>query len=346
MATQPYGPMVQAPSNPIRDLSKALFDNESARNMVKNGYIDDGFSVKANMSADLLKALLSSGATIQAGPLSVPLQVRTQPLDTMYVLPIDTEIYRQRRPKVGVAEPVMAGNDIPESSVGNDTDFTPVDVPLRTIAVKQRISKRAYVSMGSDASRQGLADILMRDVRRALQVQVLAGSGSDPDLQSINGQLDAAQRTAIRAPARGGEGTPILETVEDAVSDLIEAGAEPSYIFANARDAKLLWRAQVGRKSAFVVSRDLPYGAPLGAGIVVAPQLPQNTLIVASTGDPRFHLLPTMGFIQVDTTDVGEVFATDEVMIRARIYVQSVVQAPGAFRVFTGTNNFVQDPVS
>ena len=88
-------------------------------------------------------------------------------------------------------------------------------------------------------------------------------------------------------------------------------------------------------------TQELPYGAPMGAGIVLSPNLPNNTLIVASVGNPRFHVLPIMGSVMVET-DRSFAFDRDETNVRATIYCQSVVQNKMAFAVFTGTNNFTE----
>ena len=321
-------------TDPAYEFAKAMFDNQDLRDWA-SGKVNH-FQKTVTGEFDLAKATLTGAGTIEAAPVQTAITTPLSVMDTLFVMPWGSEVYRRRvvpRATAGIEAPdapLHTGLADDLNAAGTSNDFA-----LQTIGVAQPIANRAI--MADPSVMAAIAGMLIEDLRVELQGQVLAGTGATNMLTSIASQIGAARTSAVTAD------TDILSHptlgLEQGVLGVRGRGGEGNYIYLNAADIAKAYTALTMQHSAFIRDKATPYGAPMGASIVLAPQLPANTGLVVSMGSPRFHVVPVMGTVMVEISR-DEQFSRDNTVMRATLYCTSVVQNPQAYQAFTGTGNW------
>lgn len=332
--------------NPVWDLSKELFSDQRFKDYASNPAGD--ISLEKAVGVDLMKASINAVGTIQAAPAVPAVTTPLGALDVAYVQPWNAEVYRRRIIDRTEPAPLTRGNngtDIANSTTGDGV--TPYDYNMRTIASKAVVSRLS--AMSDPAVLSSLTEMGLMDVRVALQNQIVAGSGSGQNLTSLSGQItsgtfggDAAYTDAA---ASGDAAKGILNGTNGLNQAILKArsrGGAANYVLAGAADVNKIYASLENKRSPFLGTQQLPYGAPMGAGVILSPQMPANTIVVASMGMPLYHVVPIMGSFRVNVSYDANL-ASDEVLMTFVVYAQNVVQNPGAFHVLTGTNNLAAE---
>ena len=227
-------------------------------------------------------------------------------------------------------------------SGGATANVSNVDYNMRTIASKAVVSR---LSAGSDASvMASLTEMLLMDLRVALQDQVVSGPGTAQTLAALHVQAAGASygggAANTEAAASGDAAKGILngtKGLHQAILKVRERGGDANYILAGSADANKIYSSLQNLRSPFPWDRMFPYGSPMGASVIHTPQLPANTMVVASLGSPMMHVVPIMGSFRINVS-YDTRLESDEILLTAVVYAQNVVQNPGAFQVITATN--------
>ena len=187
--------------------------------------------------------------------------------------------------------------------------------------------------------------MLMEDVRVAYQSQIAAGSGTAPNLDKPatrrlrQGREPALPSLFLQAATPTAAAFPLLRTPSSTFARTVVLPTTSTAMPATLACCTRLSPTGAARSCR---RRNCPTALRWGQASSFRPtQMPDNTLVVASVGNPRYHVLPIMGSVMVET-DRSFAFDRDETNVRATIYCQSVVQNKMAFAVFTGTNNFTE----
>ena len=320
--------------NPIQELSKAMFGNQEVMDRIRNNN-DGQTGVIAEKSisevGDLVKASINSFHTIQAAPARPLVTTPIGALDVSYILPWPKEVFRRRQIERTLPESlVRTANSAQPSDTSSGGGVDSDDFNLRTIIATVPISN---LSMMADPSvMASYVEMMIMDLRVATQAQMLAGNNTQQNLPGLVMQTNAG--TAAVATTKEKILTDLLYPT---ILDVRAAGGAANYVFANGADVGKIYTSLTNQRSPFIGTLEFPYGAPMGASVILSPQMPANTMLVASMGEPIYHVLPIMGSFKVEVFRETNA-KSDETLLRATVYVQNVIQDPKAFHKITATN--------
>lgn len=322
-------------NNAVVELSKSMFESQDSMDLFKDiGSKSGKVEIKKDVGMEVIKDSLSSAGTIAYDAVRAEVVTPVKMLDLCYFQAWNSEVYRRRVQGPANPLPVEASTTIGES----DATIEPEDFTIRTIATLQPVSLRA--STADPSILASTSDILMRDLRRILQAQVVAGAGTGEALRGIGLQVNTASTSFSSAVPTGNNAANevLTDLVYPRVLEVRGRGGEPNYVLGDANFTGHIYTTLTNQRSPFLGTQMLPYGAPMGVGAVLTPQMPANTALIASLGDPMFHVIPMMSSFVVEL-DYSAGFTTDEVVLRAKVYCQSVVVNPKGFHRFTTTEN-------
>lgn len=317
-----------AHDNPLVELTKGLFDNEDFRDLMKSPAGSQMPYSKQFNDFSVLKAV-SDAATIQYGNVIQALITPIEAIDTAVMMPNGTEVYRARRAsRVGAAARVRNS----DAATPSGSKITPANYALADIMGYVHIDRHA--AMADMTVLMAYAQMMFEDVRLEWQEQMLAGDGSGANLSSIQAQVGASFTTTYTAS----NPPTAYDAVKTAILSVRGRGGTANVVFAGAVEVGKIYAELEDKDGTFADAKMLPYGSPMGAALILAPQVPANTIIVGSMGNPRFHCLPVMGGVEVNT-DYSVAFASNEIAMRGNVFGQSVVELPGAFQILAGANH-------
>ena len=322
---------------PVHDLAKAMFGDGDFKARMESG---SEFSLEKNVGVDLIKQSINSFGTIQAAPAVQTITTPIGALDTSYVMPWASEVYRRRviarttpttfvRTPANTAQPPIGGDNFSTSGTGVASN----DFPMRTIAAAVPISR---LSAMADASvLTAYTEMGLMDLRVQLQDQILDGAGTGEALTSLDRQYTDTDTAASGDTAKG-----ILNGTKGLYQAILAVrgrGGSANYVFAGAADVGKIYTSLTNQRSPFLGTQQFPYGAPMGAMVVLSPQMAANTMVVASMGEPRMHVVPIMGSFRVNVSYETRL-DRDEILMTFVVYAQSVVQNVTSGQVIKATN--------
>ena len=324
---------------PVFDLAKMMFDKEFKERM---DVPRTNFSVEKNVPIDLLKASINSMGTIMAAPAVPLITTPIGALDASYVQPWNAEVYRRRTISRTSPEPLARGNNVNIRDATETADVEPLDYVMRTIASKAAVSRLSAMADASVMS--SLTEMGLMDLRVQLQDQIVSGDGTGQNLPNIGLQSitpayggKAANRDNVQA---GDANKGVLNGtngIYQAILNVRGRGGMANYVLAGASDVGKIYASLENKRSPFPATQQLPYGSPMGAGVILSPQMPANTIDVVSLGMPTMHVVPMLGSFRVNVSYDARLEA-DEVLMTFVCYAQNVVQNPDANQRITATN--------
>lgn len=321
--------------NPHMELAKALFSDGEFNDGLKS---KQNFGIQKDIPVDLIKQSINSFGTITPAPAIPQIVKPVDALDAMYIMPWGSEVYRRRviaRTVPGQLSRTGSRPRIPEASSG--TGVASGDFPLQTVAAAvpvSRLSAMADASVMTAYTQMGIEDL-------RVQLQTLATSGptGDTNITGIPGQVSGTYTSTV---ASGDAAKGILNGTKGLYQAILgvrerAGGSAANYVLASAADAGKIYTSLTNQRSPFVGTQMFPYGAPMGAAVILTPDLPANTMVVATLGQMRSHVIPMMGSFRVNVA-YETLAQSDEILLTFVCYAQNVVQQEGAFQVIARTD--------
>lgn len=319
-------------------------------------YVKDGGLTKGNQQAfvkvygegdvDFTKATLTAAGTIAAAPIVAAAIGPMDFIDNCYFQPWNLETYRRRiQGRTGAVGPLRRATQSnplsdPTSWPEGDAVLGTADFPLLPVGVVQYVGRQQ--AMADPMVISSTVDIMMKDVRLALQAQVLGGDGANGNLTGLVGQLTG---NAFTAAATAGQHV-LEDLLYPRIAGIHEAAGMmgANYILCNGANASRIKRSLQNLRAPESGAVDAPYGRALTATVLIVPGMPANTVIIGTFGDANFHVIPIRAGVEV-IVNPWSATAQDEIEISARIYAANVVNRPqGFFRITAAAAaNFVID---
>lgn len=327
----PARPVQVVWEDPSKELAKALFDTGEIQTALKEGR-NTSHLVKG--VGEMVKAVVTDAGSIQnAMPVAARQRMPTV-LDASYIMPWPTEHYRNAVVERTRPAPLARGT----GTLAGDSDVRLINRPLETIGSLQPLDKLTATSYPEVVARY--AEVMFQDVRVQLDSQIIGGNGTSPNLTGLVNEITA---TAITQD--GGSDRPILS--DDAqglykqIADIRSTGMgdDANYIVASSTDMQKIYKTLTAQRSPFEGTQGAPYGAPMGAVVLLNSGLPANTIFVATLGTFQHHVVLVRDSVLVEI-DFSNRFHQDQVVLKATVYAAAVVHNTGAFRRLTATNNF------
>ena len=180
-------------------------------------------------------------------------------------------------------------------------------------------------------------------MRLEAQQEMLQGDGSGERWMSIQGQLDATENTGQVKTYNAANATDALSALHEAILHVRGAGGLANVFFARAPELQKIYELEENKRSPFADTMRLPYGSPMGCAAILSPDMPANTILVASMGQFMYHVIPVMGGFTVES-DNSVRFDYNEITLRGNFFAQNVVQNQKAFRLLVGANHLTGKP--
>ena len=325
--------------NPLHEIRDMFLADERVQRFVENPGSGNSFSVTLDVG-DLLVRALTDFATIDTARVVAPMYSPTPVLDYVYRMPWGAGTYRQRLQaavsNIGEHDPA-ANSGAGEMLNEGQANITPTDFAMRTFGVWLAIANSELATDDGDTVMGSSMVNVVRGMDKRLHSDIISSPGTGVRWASLVSQLTGTSTSAVAA------NTNILATVEAKITEIRQRGGLANYVLCNAANAAMIRKVLTDQRSPFAGDQAAPYGRPLGAPVIVTPDLPANTLIIASfDGTDEYSVMPVLRDMTLKTdTSVRSLFS--QTVLIAEFQGNFVVNQPLAFHRYTTSNNFRVD---